>query len=292
MSKKLKALILFNALFYLNNFILIILINNFGLQGVAILWFFTPFILILFTTLVLEIPKEKLTGSVKRMSFLDFVLRFFILIINFIVLSKLILIPFVYLIGLGIVFMVLNIYVEWKMHKQLLLFPIEDEITKQEVVDLIEDYTNDEKIMEGKSPAEKKEMNAAFQALTYSGYSLLLTFILIVGGILAFSIFGEKARLTIMSITSLLLAVHFYLTEKKLHLFYMDKKHRKKVSARDNITFLIGISIIYILQGIIHIDTGTFNFIGIFIALFFFIPTFKTNQLIKERFSEVNKKHL
>lgn len=292
MSKKLKTLMLFNILFYLNNFVLIFLTNAFGFEGIAALWFLTPFILILFTTSVLEIPTEKLVETVKKMSVLDFVLRCIILIINFIVLSKLILIPFVYLIGLGVIFMVLNIYIEWKMYKQLLLFPIEDELTKREIDDLIEDYTNDKTIMIGKSPAEKKEMNTAFQALTYAGYSLLLTFILIVGGIIAFEFFGEKGGLTVILITFLLLAVYFYITEKKLKLFYLNKKHRKKIGFRDNITFLIGLSIIYILQGVIHVGTGTFNLIGFFIALFFFIPTIKTNQLVKENFNKVNKKHI
>jgi len=292
MGKKIKTLTLFNALFYVNNYILIVLTNAFGLEGIVALWFLTPFILILFTTLLLEIKKERLPRSVKRLAVLDFALRCIVLIINFIVLSELILIPFVYLIGLGMIFMVLNIYIEWKMYKQLLSIPIEDELTKQEIDDVIKDYTNDKTIMVGKPPAERKEINAAFHTLTYAGYSMLLTFLLIVGSILSFSIFEEKGRLVIMVITFLLLAIYFYLTERKLQLFYMDKKCRQKISIRDNLTFLIGLSIIYILQGYIHIGTGTFNFLGFFIALLFFIPTFQTNQFIKENFNHVNKQHI
>src|SRR5690625_2088618 len=170
MDKKVKALILFNALFYVNNYILIFLTSAFGLEGITALWFLIPFILILFTTSLLETKKEGLPRSVKRLAVLDFALRCIVLIINFIVLNELILISFVYLIGLGMTFMVLNIYVEWKMYKQLLSTPIEDELTKQEIDDVIKGYTDNKTILVGKSPAERKEINAAFQVLTYAGY--------------------------------------------------------------------------------------------------------------------------
>lgn len=68
------------------------------------------------------------------------------------------------------------------------------------------------------------------------------------------------------------------------------KKKMKLIKYRDNITGILGLAIIYILQGIIHIGESTFNFLGIFLAVILFIPTFHTNQKIKEYFHKVNKK--
>src|SRR5699024_4037164 len=192
------------------------LTNAFGLEGIAALWFFTPFILILFTTWMIESPKRKLIGTIKKVAILDFALRCIILIINYLALSELILVPFVYLIGLSIIFMVLNVYIEWKMYQQLPPFSMEDELTKQEINDLIEDYNNDKTIMIGKSPSEKKELNEILHSIVYIGYSNVLIVLLVLGGVFAFAYAGERERLFIFAIAFLLLMVYFYLTEKKL----------------------------------------------------------------------------
>src|SRR5690625_1079925 len=102
MNKKLKALMLFNVLFYVNNFVLIALTNAFGLEGIAALSCFTTYILIMCTTWMIENPKRKLNGTIKKMSILYFALRCIILIITYLALTELILVPFVYLTGLGI----------------------------------------------------------------------------------------------------------------------------------------------------------------------------------------------
>lgn len=288
MNKKLKALMLFNVLFYVNNFILIALTNAFGLEGIAALWFFTPFILILFTTWMIESPKRKLIGTIKKVAILDFALRCIILIINYLALSELILVPFVYLIGLSIIFMVLNVYIEWKMYQQLPPFSMEDELTKQEINDLIEDYNNDKTIMIGKSPSEKKELNEILHSIVYIGYSNVLIVLLVLGGVFAFAYAGERERLFIFAIAFLLLMVYFYLTEKKLALYVKDTRRRMIIRLRDNITLLIGVSIIYIMQGILYLGTVTFNVFGIFLACIFFLPTMNTNQLIRESFHQTN----
>jgi hypothetical protein len=54
---------------------------------------------------------------------------------------------------------------------------------------------------------------------------------------------------------------------------------------------IIGLSIIYILQGSSN-RKGTINFLGIFFTSIFFIPTIKTNHLIRDEFHNINKKYL
>ncbi|WP_210471321.1 hypothetical protein [Sporosarcina sp. 6E9] len=288
MDQKLKTLMLGNVLFHINNFILILLTNTFGLKGIAAIWFFTPFILILFTTSMIESRREKLMGMV------DFIVRCIILIINYLALSEFIRIPFAYLIVLGIIFMVLNIYIEWTMHKRLQLSQNEDDdvLTNEEIDDLIEDYVHDKTMLKNKTPAEKDEINESFHAVVYMGYSYVLLALLVGGGIFAFGFWGEQKRWIIFLAAYLLLIIYFYLTERKLGLYYKDNKRRKKISFRDNITFVIGISILYILEGFIYIGTLSFNFFGVFIACAFFIPTLKTNQEIRSGFHKTNKNHI
>ena len=149
MKRNLKSLIIFNVTFYMNNFILIVLTNIFGSKDIAALWFFTPFIVILFTTSMIEIPKRKSIASIKKLSLLDFTLRCIILIVNFLALSQLIDIGFTNLIILGIIFMGVNIYIEWIMHKELRLLynkeVDEDLLTKKELNALIDDFANDKR---------------------------------------------------------------------------------------------------------------------------------------------------
>ena len=57
-------------------------------------------------------------------------------------------------------------------------------------------------------------------------------------------------------------------------------------------TFLIGIILIFVLQGIIYYDTGIFNFMAVCIAVAFFIPTFSTNRKIREDFHKINGKYI
>ncbi|MBO1913174.1 hypothetical protein J4G37_51250, partial [Microvirga sp. 3-52] len=89
------------------------------------------------------------------MGMVDFIVRCIILIINYLALSEFIRIPFAYLIVLGIIFMVLNIYIEWTMHKRLQLSQNEDDdvLTNEEIDDLIEDYVHDKTMLKNKTPA-------------------------------------------------------------------------------------------------------------------------------------------
>jgi len=157
---------------------------------------------------------------------------------------------------------------------------------------LCEDYATDQSILYNKTPNEKEEIKGVYQSTFFVGYSYVLIFLLIGIVTFAFNFFGEQYRILILTIAFLLLGIYLYLTNKKFTLFLTDRNQRKKMSLRDNISFIIGLSIIYILQGYIHIGTGTFNFLGIFVAIVFFIPTIKTNQLIRDEFYKINNKYL
>jgi hypothetical protein len=297
MDKKIKRLILLNILFHVNNFVVIILMNNPALKEIAVFWFFSPFVLILFTTFVLESSKGEIVGKLKRLSLLDFLFRCLALIINFLALSGMITIALYYLIGIGITFMIVNIYLEWKIYQQIRSFYLQNKnldeglLTKKEIDDLLKDYANDQSILMGRSSVEKEEIRTIYHLISVVGYSYILTLLLIGGGIFAFNFFGEKIRIIVLMISFLLLGIYFYLTNKKLTLFVKDDSSRKRIHVRDNVTFIIGLSIIYILQGYVHIGTGVFNFLGIFVGLMFLIPSMKTNNLIRAEFHRINNKY-
>ncbi len=84
----------------------------------------------------------------------------------------------------------------------------------------------------------------------------------------------------------LLIVVYLYITEKKFTLLGTDN-HK----FRDNCTLMIGVFIVYVFQGYIHIGTGTFNVLGVFFAVLFFLLTFHTNQLIIDYFRKANAKN-
>ncbi|KAF0815566.1 hypothetical protein KIS4809_5685 [Bacillus sp. ZZV12-4809] len=297
MDKKIKKLMVVNSSFYINNFIVIILSNISGMEDIAAIWFFTPFVLILFTTSLVESSRGKQFNQLKKLSILDFALRCIIVVVNFLAISGIVELPFHYLIVLGIIFMTLNVYLEWKIHKQIHLHYLQNNkdeglLTKKDLDDLCEDYAAEQSILHNKSPNEKEEIKSIYRSVFFVGYSYVLIFLLIGIGTFAFNFFGEKNTIILFIIAFLLLGIYFYLTNKKFTLFLTDRNQRKKISLRDNITFIIGLSIIYILQGYIHIGTGTFNFLGIFVAIIFFIPTIKTNQLIRDKFYKINSKYL
>lgn len=216
--------------------ILILLIYIFGLQGVAALWFFTPFIFILFTTSMLDSPRKSLFTKIRRLSILDFVLRCNILIINFLVLSKLIHIPFIYLAIINVIFMMINLYIEWKMYNKLQFFEQKhlngDDLTKKEIDYLIDDYVHDQAILTDKVPAEKRQINRSFHSVVYVGYSNLLMALLIGGGIFSFGLFGEQSRMAIISVAFILLVIYLTLAQKKIDTYYKNKKKKINRFAR------------------------------------------------------------
>ncbi|TXC85764.1 hypothetical protein FS935_19880 [Metabacillus litoralis] len=298
MESKIKKLLLLNVLFYLNNLILILLTINFGLKGFIALWFFSPFVFVLFTTSILESTKGRLLGYLRKIAILDFLLRCIVVVINFLVISELIFLPLYYLIVIGIIFMCVNVYLELRISKHLHLLDDQNEnidqevLTKREIDDLCDDFASNQSILKFKSPGEKEEIRNIYFSTFSVGYSYVLIILLIGGGIFGFEFLGEKYRLLILFIAFLLLGIYFYLTNKKFALFFKDRHQRKKINLRDNLTFIIGLSIIYILQGYVHIGTGTFNFLGIFLATMFLIPTIKTNHLIRDEFHKMNKKYI
>lgn len=89
---------------------------------------------------------------------------------------------------------------------------------------------------------------------------------------------------------SALLIIYLILNEKKIEKLSTIDKKVTFIKYRDNITVILGLAIIYVLQGIVHIGESTFNFLGILLAATLFIPTFQTNKKIKEHFYTVNTK--
>lgn len=292
MDSRLKTLIGSNFLFYINNFVLILFIRIFGLNSVGSLWLFTPFIFILFTTSIIEDVKGKSFVRIKKMSIIDMVLRSSILVINFLVLSKLIHINLGSLITINVVFMTLNFYVEWSIHGRLLNHQsksIKGNVLTKEEKNLMNDYVHDKKKLKNKIPTEKEGMIKSSHSVVYVGYSNILIAILVGGGIYSLSFFSIQNRWIVFLVAYLLLIVYLTLAEKKVRTFYKDENKRRTIKLRDNTTFIIGMSIIYVLQGVVYIEESTFNFFGIFLACAFFLPTFKTDQLIRKDYHTMYK---
>lgn len=292
MKNKLRRLMLFNFLFYANNLLVIMLVETIGLNGMAALWFFSPFVFIFFTTGLLEGSISEKTNSFKKLSIFDLGLRLLIIILNFVALSGMIKLSFLYLIAIGVLFLVTNIYLEWKLYRLLVSEHHSDDLlTKSEIKELTNDFVNEKTFLQDKSPTEKEQINNSILSTVLVGYTYILIFLLVGGGIFAFEVFGEQYRFIVLAIAILLLGIYFLITDKKLSMALDDPSERKRITIRDNLTFTIGLSIIYVLQGYIHIGTGTFNFLGIFFAVMFFIPTIKTNNQIRDSFHKVNKKY-
>lgn len=271
---------------------MILFIRIFGLNSVGSLWLFTPFIFILFTTSIIEDVKGKSFVRIKKMSIIDMVLRSSILVINFLVLSKLIHINLGSLITINVVFMTLNFYVEWSIHGRLLNHQsksIKGNVLTKEKKNLINDYVHDKKKLKNKIPTEKEGMIKSSHSVVYVGYSNILIAILVGGGIYSLSFFSIQNRWIVFLVAYLLLIVYLTLAEKKVRTFYKDENKRRTIKLRDNTTFIIGMSIIYVLQGVVYIEESTFNFFGIFLACAFFLPTFKTDQLIRKDYHTMYK---
>ncbi|GEM01498.1 hypothetical protein SAMN05421839_11178 [Halolactibacillus halophilus] len=155
---------------------------------------------------------------------------------------------------------------------------------------LINAHVNDQVSVKNKSSATYNQNNKSFHLLIYSGYSNTLLFILIFLGVFSFRIFGIEYRGLMFLLAGVLLLIYLVLNEKKMEKYNTIDKKGTFIKHRDNITAILGLAIIYILQGIIHIGETTFNFLGLLLAVILFIPTFQTNKKIKEHFYTVNRK--
>lgn len=264
----------------------------YGLQGFVALWFFIPLVFLLFTTSIIEISNNKITHAIKALAILDFLIRCLLLIVTYLAVSSLISLSFALQISVGLFSLLLNLLIGWRMHQYFRFYIDNDELTKEEINYVIKDYTNEQKILLNKSSDEQQEIKRAHKMNVYSGYSTLITLLIILGGIIGFSVWGIKYRVIIIICAYILLMTYFYLTGKKLSLLYANEKQQRKVAFKDNFSYLIGILIIYVLQGIIHIETRTLNIMGIFIGCLFLIPTLKTNKKVSENFHKVNKKYI
>jgi len=295
--RQLNILIIRNLLFHLNNFILFILVYNFnGLEGFAALWFFTPFILVFFTSLIVENPNVRSNKALKKLAILDLTMRGFIIFINFFCLSDVLPINMNYLVAINIVSLIVTLFMEWRMLQYAKNDSLNDTetvvnyLSKKERNHLINAYVDDQVSVKNKSSATYNHNNNSFHLLIYSGYSNTMIFILIFLGPFSFRILGIEYRRLIFLVAGMLLMIYLILNKKKMEKYYTIDKRVTLIKYRDNITVILGLAIIYVLQGIIHIGESTFNFLGIFLAVTLFIPTFQTNKKIKEHFYTVNTK--
>ena len=297
MLRQLNILIIRNLLFHLNNFILFILVYNFnGLEGFAALWFFTPFILVFFTSLIAENPNVRSNKALKKLAISDLTMRGFIIFINFFCLSDVLPINMNYLVAINIVSLIVTLFMEWRMLQYAKNDSLNDTetvvnyLSKKERNHLINAHVNDQVSVKNKSSATYNHNNNSFHLLIYSGYSNTLIFILIFLGVFSFRIFGIEYRGLMFLLAGVLLLIYLILNEKKMEKYNTIDKKGTFIKHRDNITAILGLAIIYILQGIIHIGETTFNFLGLLLAVILFIPTFQTNKKIKEYFYTINRK--
>lgn len=287
-----SKLIFSSIFYYVSIFLLIVLSHFYGLQGFVAIWFFTPFVFLLFTTSIVEISTRKINHSIKALAIVDFLIRCLLLIVTYLAISNFINLSFALQISLGLFSLLLNLLIGWRMYHYFRFYIDNDELTKEEIDYVIKDYTNEQKILLNKSSDEQQEIKRAHRMNVYSGYSTLITLLIILGGIIGFSIWGIKYRVMIIIFACILLMAYFYLTGKKLSLLYANEKQQRKAAFKDNFSYLIGILIIYILQGTIHIETRDLNIMGIFIGCLFLIPTLNTNKKVIENFHRVNKKYI
>ncbi|MFH4342875.1 hypothetical protein WAI93_19295, partial [Acinetobacter baumannii] len=160
--------------------------HNPEFKEIAAIWFFSPFVVILFTTFMFESLNRKMTNQLKQLSVIDFLLRCTILLINFLGVSGIIYLTFNHLILLGIIFMTVNVYLEWRMYKKLLLLNLQNKktdeapLTRREIDDLCEDYAKEQSILRDKSPNEKEEIRSIYKSTFFVGCSYALILLLIV----------------------------------------------------------------------------------------------------------------
>lgn len=239
-----SKLIFSSIFYYISIFILILLSHFYGLQGFVALWFFIPLVFLLFTTSIIEISNNKITHAIKALAILDFLIRCLLLIVTYLAVSSLISLSFALQISVGLFSLLLNLLLGWRMHQYFRFYKDNDELTKEEINYVIKDYTNEQKILLNKSSDEQQEIKRAHKMNVYSGYSTLITLLIILGGIIGFSVWGIKYRVIIIICAYILLMTYFYLTGKKLSLLYANEKQQRKVAFKDNFSYLIGILII------------------------------------------------
>ena len=174
MDKYVKKSKIQNLLFHLNNLLLISLIHFFGREGFPALWFFTPFILIAFTTTMLEMSWKAKDFTFRRLATTDFSIRAIILLINFFALSEILSLPMTYLMGINILMLLGNTILERQMHKHLddvrFVDLMDETLSKQEIDTVIKNYIEAENI-----DSSTKE-NRSIHAVALVGWSNFFCF--------------------------------------------------------------------------------------------------------------------
>ncbi|WP_176759178.1 hypothetical protein [Pelagirhabdus alkalitolerans] len=145
-----------------------------------------------------------------------------------------------------------------------------------------EAYSNHAHNFSEKVPNHKQ----ATTLMALIGYLNTIIILLPAISIVLFRVLGKDHRWIVFLMALILLTIYFYLNEKK---FYLYNAHYK---FRDNIMLFIGIAIILIFQGHIHIDTDTFNFLAVFVGAIFCLPTFITNQSIIDELKQFHSSDL
>ncbi|MDQ2086710.1 hypothetical protein RBH29_09760 [Herbivorax sp. ANBcel31] len=302
MKYKIKSLMFLNLIFYINIISVVILTKTFGLEGIVALWFFTPIIFLMFTTSIVESSNKKALISVKKIAVLDFLLRVIVLLLMYVFINiELQHINLSILIFICTVFAIINIFLELKMYKFICNYTFktndieETTLTNEEVEYLTNSYysNNKDKLLANVEEKEKKDFENIYEATKLLGYSTYIMLFLYIGILLGFLLLGKQYRIITIFISFVFLALYFYFTNLKLKLFYY--KNNKKclnITLRDNTTFAISIGIICVLQGFVHIETGTLNILGLLFAGVALIPTISTNKAISSKFHAINKKHL
>lgn len=181
--------------------------------------------------------KSKINKSIKLIAAIDFLIRCLLLIVTYLAICNTINLSFVLQICIVLFSLVLNLLIGWRLYEYLRFNVGKDELTKDEIDYVIKDYTNEQEMLINKSSDEQLEINSAYRMTVYSGYSKLVTLIIILGGIMGFSLFGINYRMIIVIVASIFLMIYLYLTEKNF--LYCMRIKRSKEKFLLEITLLI-----------------------------------------------------
>ena len=300
MKNRISILIVLNIVYYINNFLYTFVKVIFGINGILEFWAFSPYFFIFFTTFVAESSYSKVFNKIKIEARIDLCLRIIAMFVNFYISTlKFGEVWFKLFIFLELLLMSINIYLELRMYNISNKFIsnnkiLEDEIlSKEELNMVIEDYYFNDKINLLNSGMDaKKEIKETFKLSSLVGYSKVLLYVLIVGIAPGVRFAGENYRILMLLIIFIIFTLYIYIACKKLSLFYKDEKVLKKIFIRDNISCFLGLCVLYISEGILYINTGSFNLFIYLISAVFLAPTIYTNKEITLKFHQINKKQM
>jgi len=255
-------------------------------------WIFSPLIILLFTTNLLEGNANIISKQTRWLAVFDFLLRFTLSIIVFLYLSHIITLKHHYIITLTIVGFLINLVLEYRLFKRHDFDKESVRFNSKQLDYLTEDYATNQTILIGKNEDEISEIKNIYSATFYTGITNILLLILLILGFFSFNFVKQEQRVLIFILGIIVTVIYTIFTNKKMRFGFNNQVMLKKVLFRDLMTFFIGVVLIFVLQGIVYYNTGIFNFIAVCIAVAFFIPTFSTNRKIQENFHKINSKYI